>query len=145
MSAPEIVRNSEESREGQGVAAHALLGDARRLLRAALPPAAAGEDAPLASVMHLHAEPAEVLAALHVYAQLPLPAASRRPKREPVTVEVASHWLSVAGVVTLLEDGAVRAADRPLQAGPYWCATVNTGGERVARFWFPEVAAKTHG
>ena len=141
MSAPEIVMDNRGDDRRRAAIAQQVLADARRLLRDALPAEAVGASAPLAAVMHLNADEEEVLAALHVFALLPLPAAARRPQREPVTVDVASHRLSVAGVVALLDDGAVRPTDRPLQAGTYWCATVKTGGECVARFWFPECAA----
>ncbi len=88
-----------------------------------------------ASILHLHGDAGDLIAALNAEAA---PRASHlSPVRGEVQVEVHDLHLSVAGVVSLLEAGAVSTSHRPLATGRYCRVTLMLDLAPLATFWFP--------
>lgn len=113
----------------------AILDRARQLLRDRLPERVRAEHPAAASVLHLHGDAGDLVAALNAAAASQ--ASHLSPVRGEVQVEVHDLHLSVAGVVSLLEAGAVSATNRPLATGRYCRVTLTLDLAPLATFWFP--------
>ena len=112
-----------------------ILDRARQLLRDQLPERVRLDHPTAASVLHLHGDPGDLVAALND--QISPRASHLSPVRGEVQVEVHDLHLSVAGVISLLEAGAVSATNRPLATGRYCRVTLTLDLSPLATFWFP--------
>lgn len=115
--------------------ADTLLFEARLALRDVLPSAVHQDHSWAASLVQRH------VADEHVRHVLQLHAGTARAAGGTADVRVHVHerYLSVAGVVGLLGDGAVRTGSLPLHTGRYVEVTLVEGGTRLATFWMPMV------
>jgi len=115
--------------------ANDILSDARELLRDVLPAAVRSEHAWAGSIVHLHVDGHQVLHVLRLHAGT----AHAAGGDADVRVHVQERYLSVAGVVGLLEDGAVRTGLMPLHTGRYVHVTIASGSNVLAVLWLPSV------
>lgn len=115
--------------------ANDILADARELLRDVLPATVRNEHAWAGSIVHVHVDSHHVLHALRLHAG----AAQAVGNDADVRVHVQERYLSVAGVVGLLEDGAVRTGLLPLHTGRYVHVTIASGSKVLAVLWLPSV------
>jgi hypothetical protein len=115
--------------------ADALLAEARLALRDVLPPSVHDEHAWAAALVHCHATDERVRRILRLHAD---PSKTTDVNAE-VRVHVDERYLSVAGVVGLLGDGAVRSGAMPLHTGRYVEVTLTEGGAALVTFWMPMV------
>ena len=115
--------------------ANEVLEEARRSLRNVLPEPTHQDHAWAASLVQCHVPPARVLHALRLHAGT----ARAVGGDAEVRVHVQERYLSVAGVVGLLDDGAERIGVMPLHTGRYVHVTVSEDKELLAAFWMPVV------
>lgn len=115
--------------------ANDILTEARQLLRDVLPKAVHAEHTWAASLVHCLADGARVLRALRLHA------GTKRPigGDAEIRVQVRERYLSVAGVVGLLDDGAQRTGTMPLHTGRYVYVTLAERGETLAEIHMPMV------
>lgn len=112
-----------------------MLSKARQLLHDVLPAPARTEHEWAGSIVQLHAHAERVMHALELHA------GTARAVRgtADIRVQVQERYLSVAGVVALLDDGAEHAGAKPLHTGRYVNVTLAEGGEVLATLWLPVV------
>jgi hypothetical protein len=115
--------------------ANDVLTEARRSLRDVLPPPVHHEHAWAASLVHCRVDGTRVLHALQLHAGT----SQAHGGDADVRVHVQDRYLSVAGVVTLLDDGALRTGAMPLHTGRYVHVTIREGGDLLASLWMPIV------
>lgn len=112
-----------------------ILTEARQLLSDVLPSPVRTVHQWAGSIVHCHVHGERVLHALRLHAGT----ARAIDGDADVRVHVQDRYLSVAGVVGLLDDGARRSGDMPLHTGRYVSVTVAEGHEVLAAFWLPVV------
>jgi len=112
-----------------------ILDRARRQLRDRLPERVRADHPTAASILHLHGDVGDLIAALN--GEAASRASHLSPVRGEVQVEAHDMHLSMAGVVSLLEAGAVSASHRPLATGRYCRVTLTLDLAPLATFWFP--------
>lgn len=112
-----------------------LLTAARLHLRDVLPSPVHDEHAWAASLVHCLAHATRITHALQLHGAGP------DAVGEPVEirVHVQERYLSVAGVIGLLGDGAERTGVMPLHTGRYVHVTLAEGNDVLAMFWMPIV------
>lgn len=115
--------------------ANDVLAEARMSLRDVLPPPVHLEHAWAASLVHSRVHGARILHALKLHAGT----ARAVSGDADVRVQVQERYLSVAGVVGLLDDGASRTGDMPLHTGRYVHVMLSESGDLLAEFWMPIV------
>lgn len=115
--------------------ANEVLVEVRQSLRDVLPPAVHAEHTWAASLVHCLVHGARVLHALRLHAGTALAIGGHANIR----VQVDEQYLSVAGVVGLLDDGAKRTGTLPLHTGRYVHVTLAERGETLAEFFLPMV------
>lgn len=115
--------------------ANEVLTEARRALRDVLPSPVHHEHAWAASLVHCHVHCTRVLQALKWHA-----GSSASGAGEPtVGVRVQEHYLSLAGVIGLLTDGAVATGNMALHTGRYVQVTLSEAETVLASLWMPLV------
>ncbi len=115
--------------------ADTLLFEARLALRDVLPSAVQQDHTWAASLVHCHVTDERVRHVLQLHAGT----ARAVGGTADVRVHVLERYLSVAGVVGLIGDGAVRTGSLPLHTGRHVEVTLVEGGTRLATFWMPVV------
>jgi hypothetical protein len=115
--------------------AAALLTEARTLLRDVLPATVRQNFTKAAAMLHMFVPVERLLQALRFHASRVLPLSGTADVR----IQCHERYLSVAGVVALLSEGAIVVGGRPLHTGRYLGITVHDGNDQLAAFWFPEV------
>ncbi len=115
--------------------ANEILSAARQLLRDVLPVPVRTEHEWAGSIVHLRVHSERVLHALELHAGT----ARAVGGAADIRVHVQERYLSVAGVVALLDDGAARTGVMPLHTGRYVNVTVAEGSEVLAALWLPIV------
>ncbi len=115
--------------------ANDILSEARQLLRDVLPVPVRTEHEWAGSIVHLHVHSERVLHALKLHAGV----ARAVGGAADIRVHVQERYLSVAGVVALLDDGAARTGVMPLHTGRYVNVTVAEGSDVLATLWLPIV------
>lgn len=114
-----------------------LLSEARRLLREVLPKTVRLAHEWAASLLLLEGTAEQLLRALQLQSGLTLPKDVHDDDR--VNVHVHELYLSIAGVVGLIDDGARPDSNMPLHTGRYVRVTVANGRKRLATMWLPSV------
>lgn len=115
--------------------ANDILSEARHLLRDVLPVPVRTEHEWAGSIVHTHAHGDRVLHALQLHAGV----ARAVGGEADVRVHVQERYLSVAGVVGLLDDGAERTGSMPLHTGCYVHVSVADGSDVLVTLWLPIV------
>ncbi|WP_461413084.1 hypothetical protein [Gemmatimonas sp.] len=115
--------------------ANEVLVEVRQSLRDVLPPAVHAEHTRAASLVHCLVHGARVLHALRLHAGTALAIGGHANIR----VRVEERYLSVAGVVGLLDDGAQRTGSMPLHTGRYVHVSLIERGETIAEIHLPMV------
>lgn len=115
--------------------AYDLLTEARALLSAVLPPSVRRAHEWAGALMHLRVDAQRVLQALQLHAGVPAAVANDADVR----VHVNELYLSVAGIVGLLDDGAHAAEPLPLHTGRYVRVMLTNARHTLATLWFPSV------
>jgi hypothetical protein len=125
------------SGEGALVAPDAdeLLTESRELLRDVLPPLVRRKHEWASALVHVRTQMTRVMHALRLHAGVP----SAYPGDEDIRVLVHEVYLSVAGVVGLLDDGAQSVGEHPLHTGRYVRVTVANAMQTLATMWLPAV------
>lgn len=114
-----------------------LLPEARRLLREVLPQSVRQDHEWAASLMLLEGTAEQFMRALQLQSGLALPSELQPDAR--VNVHVHELYLSIAGVVGLIDDGARPDSHMPLHTGRYVRVTVSNGKKRLGTMWLPSV------
>lgn len=112
-----------------------LLTESRELLREVLPPLVRREHEWAGALVHVRTQMARVMQALRLHAGVP----SAYAGDEDIRVLVHEVYLSVAGVVGLLDDGAQSVGRHPLHTGRYVRVTVANAMQTLATMWLPAV------
>lgn len=115
--------------------ANEILTEVRQSLRDVLPTAVHAEHAWAASLVRCLVHGARVLHALRLHAGT----ARAIGGDADIRVQVEEQYLSVAGVVGLLDDGAQRTGTMPLHTGRYVHVTLVERGETLAEIHLPMV------
>jgi hypothetical protein len=115
--------------------ANDILNAARHLLSDVLPVPVRTEHEWAGSIVHAHVHGERVLHALKLHAG----AARAVGGAADIRVHVQERYLSVAGVVALLDDGAERTGIMPLHTGRYVNVTLAEGRDVLATLWLPIV------
>lgn len=115
--------------------ANDILSETRRLLRDVLPVPVRTEHEWAGSIVHIHVHGERVVHALKLHAGV----ARAVGGAADIRVHVQERYLSVAGVVALLDDGAESTGIMPLHTGRYVNVTVAEGSEVLAMLWLPIV------
>lgn len=115
--------------------ANEILSEARQLLRDVLPAPVRTEHQWAGSIVHLHVHAERVRHALQLHAGV----ARAVGGEADIRVHVQERYLSVAGVVALLDDGAERTGVMPLHTGRYVNVTLAEGSDVLAMLWLPIV------
>ena len=123
------------SDESGFMAADALLQETRELLGDVLPPLVKRKHEWANALVHVHAHMARVLDALRLYAGK----SAGYAVDADIRVLVHEVYLSVAGVVGLLDDGAQSIGSHPLHTGRYVRVSVANAMQTLATMWLPAV------
>lgn len=115
--------------------ANDILSNARELLRDVLPAPVRHEHEWAGSIVHTHVHGERVLHAMRLHGGT----ARAVNGAADIRVHVQERYLSVAGVVGLLDDGAERTGTMPLHTGRYVNVTIAEGHEVLATLWLPIV------
>jgi hypothetical protein len=112
-----------------------LLTESRELLRDVLPPLVRRKHEWASALVHVRTQVSRVMHALRLHAGVP----SAYAGDEDIRVLVHEVYLSVAGVVGLLDDGAQSVGGHPLHTGRYVRVTVANAMQTLATMWLPAV------
>ncbi|MCO4100366.1 hypothetical protein [Gemmatimonas sp.] len=115
--------------------AYDLLTEARALLSAVLPPSVRRIHEWAGALIHLRVDAQRVLQALQLHAGIPAAGADDADVR----VHVNEIYLSMAGIVGVLDDGAHVAEPLPLHTGRYVRVILTNAQHTLAILWLPSV------